>query len=147
MIPASCNVHFTKVNLSFGIVCRQFIGAFRKQFLKPFGLDQPEGLLLPSSELNGHPTRNSVNVSCSYFRIFFLFIFFDGQFRLFSFSDSNIYLDTEISIISLRFAGLEITLVLFSPLLARFLLCLHSTFLSFTVARGAIFKIVFFASV
>ena len=42
---------------------------------------------------------------------FFLFIFFDGQFRLFSFSDSNTYLDTEVFIIPLRFGGLEITLV------------------------------------
>ena len=34
-----------------------------------------------------------------------------GQFRLYSFSDSNTYLDTSIFIISLRFGGLEITLV------------------------------------
>ena len=45
------------------------------------------------------------------FQDFFLFIFFDGQFRLFGFSDSNTYLDTEISIISLRFGGLEITVI------------------------------------
>ena len=45
-----------------------------------------------------------------------VFIFFDGQFLRFSFSDSNTYLDTEISIISLRFGGLEITFVWFSPL-------------------------------
>ena len=32
-----------------------------------------------------------------------------GQFRLFSFSDSNTYLDTKIFIIFLRFGGLEIT--------------------------------------
>ena len=35
---------------------------------------------------------------------FFLFIYlFDGQFCLFSFSDSNTYLDAEISIISFTF--------------------------------------------
>ena len=77
----------------------------------------------------------------------FLFIFFDGQSRLFSFSDSNTYLDTEICIISLRFGGLEITLVWFSPLFTRVSLCLHFTILSLTMARGAIFKILFFASV
>ena len=75
--------------------------------MKPFGLDQLEAFLLPSSELNGHLTRFSV----ARFQDFFLFIFFDSQFRLFSFSDSNTYLDTEISIISVRFGGLEITLV------------------------------------
>ena len=53
MIPTSCYVNFSKVNLSFGKVCRQFIESFiRKQFLKPFGLDQREAFLLPSSELN-----------------------------------------------------------------------------------------------
>ena len=51
--------------------------------------------------------------------IFFLLLF-DEQFRLFSFSDSNTYLDTEIFIISLRFGGLEKTLVLFSPLFTQF---------------------------
>ena len=40
---------FTKVNLSSGIVCRYFIGAFLKQFLKPFGLDHLEAFLLSSS--------------------------------------------------------------------------------------------------
>ena len=92
--------------------------------------------------LNGHLTRFSV-AHCSgfiYIYIFFFF-FFDEQFRLFSFSDSNTYLDTEISIISLRYEGLEITLVWFSPLFARFSLCLHFTFLSLTVARGVLFKI------
>ena len=49
--------------------------------------------------------------SCLFFRIFFPFIFFDGKFRLFIYSDSNSYLDTEISIISLRFGVLEITLM------------------------------------
>ena len=45
-----------------------------------------------------------VILSCSFFRIFFLFIYlFDGQFRLFSFSDSNTYSDAEISIISFTF--------------------------------------------
>ena len=76
-----------------------------------------------------------------YIYIYIYNFFFDGQFRLFSFSDSNTYLDTEISIISLRFGGLEITLVWFSPLFARFSLCLHFTFLSLTVARGVLFKI------
>ena len=75
---------------------------------------------------------------------FFLFIFFDRQFRLFSYSDSNTYLDTEISIISLRFGGLEITLVWFSLLFTRFPLCLHFTFLSLTMVRRAIFEIIFF---
>ena len=50
-------------------------------------------------------------LSCLFFRIFFPFIFFDGKFRLFIYSDSNSYLDTEISIISLRFGVLEITLM------------------------------------
>ena len=45
------------------------------------------------------------------FQYFFLIIISDRQFRLFSFSDGNTYLDTEISIISLHFGGLEITLV------------------------------------
>ena len=31
-----------------------------KQFLKPFVVDQPEAFLLPSSEINVHPTRFSV---------------------------------------------------------------------------------------
>ena len=91
-----------------------------------------------------HPTRFSV---ARFSGFLFLFIFFDGQFRLFSFSDSNTYLDTEISIISLRFGGLEITLVWFSPLFTRVSLCLHFTFLSLTMARGPLFKILFFASV
>ena len=99
---------FTEVNLSSGIVCRYFIGAFRKQFLKPFALDQWEAFLLPSAKLNCHPTRFSV---ARFSGFFFLFIFFDKQFRLFGFLDSNTYLDTQISIISLRFGGLEITLV------------------------------------
>ena len=64
---------FTKVNLSSCIVCRLSIGAFRKQFLKPFGLDQPEAFLLTSSELNGHPTRFSF-ARCSGF--FFYTVFF-----------------------------------------------------------------------
>jgi len=50
---------------------------------------------------------------------FFLFIYFDGQFRPFSFFHSNTYSGAEISIISLRFGGLEITLVRFSPLFTR----------------------------
>ena len=54
------------------------------------------------------------------FQYFFLIIISDRQFRLFSFSDGNTYLDTEISIISLHFGGLEITLVWFSPLFTRF---------------------------
>ena len=45
------------------------------------------------------------------FQYFFLIIISDRQFRLFSFSDGNTYLDTEISIIPLHFGGLEITLV------------------------------------
>ena len=35
----------------------------------------------------------------------------DGQFHLFIFSDGNTYLDTKISVFSLHFGGLEITLV------------------------------------
>ena len=56
-------------------------------------------------------------LGCSLFRVYIYIynFFFDGQFRLFSFSDSKTYLDTEISIISLHFGGLEITLVWFSP--------------------------------
>ena len=42
-------------------------------------------------------------------------------------------------------AGL--TLVWFSPLFTRFSLCVHFTFLSLTVALGALFKILLFASV
>ena len=105
---------FTKINLSSDQVCRQFSGAFLKQFLKPFELDQPEAFLLPSSELNG--TSPDAILSCSFFRFFLSFyIFRRTKFRLFSFSDSNTYSETEISIISLRFGGLEITLVCFSP--------------------------------
>ena len=66
------------------------------------------GYASPGFTVNGHPTRFSV---ARFSGFFFLFIFFDRQFRLFSYSDSNTYLDTEISIISLRFGGLEITLV------------------------------------
>ena len=91
---------FTKVNSSSDQVWRIAV-AFRKQFLKPFGLYQPEAFLLPSSELNGHPTRITV---ARFSGFFFLFIYlFDGQFRLFSFSDSNTYSDAEISIISFTF--------------------------------------------
>ena len=74
-------------------------------------------------------------------------IYFDGQFCPFSFFHSNTYSHAEISIISLRFGGLEITLVRFSPSFTRFSLCLHFTFLSLTLARVAIFKKLFFASV
>ena len=96
------HVQFTTVNLSSGLVCRQFIWAFPKQFLKPFGLDLAEAFSrLPSSELRCDSQLLVVQV------FFFLFIFFDGQSRLFSFSDSNTYLGTEISIISLALvAGL-----------------------------------------
>ena len=66
------------------------------------------GYASPGFTVNGHPTRFSV---ARFSGFFFLFIFFNRQFRLFSYSDSNPYLDTEISIISLRFGGLEITLV------------------------------------
>ena len=45
------------------------------------------------------------------FQDFFFAIFFDGQFRLFRFSDSNTLSDAEISSISLRFGGLDVTLV------------------------------------
>ena len=69
-----------------------------------------------------HPTRFPV---ARFSGFFFLFIFFHGHFSLCSFSDSNAYLDTGISIISLRFGGLELTLVGFSPLFKRFSLCLH----------------------
>ena len=70
---------FTKVSLSFGIVCRLFIRAFRKQFLKAFGLDQPEAFLLPSSEF--HPTRFSV----ARFSQFFLNSFLTDNFAFVAF--------------------------------------------------------------
>ena len=56
---------FAKVNLLSDIVCRYFIEAFRKQFFKPFGLDQdgPEAFLLP-------------RLCCSFFRISFSFYIF-----------------------------------------------------------------------
>ena len=86
----------------------------------------------------------NATLSCSFFRIFFSFIYFDGQFRPFSFFDSNTYSDAEISIISLRFGGLEITLVWFSqPVFTRFSLSLHFTFFSLTVTRVAIFNFFF----
>ena len=82
------------------------IGAFPKQFLKPFGLDLAEAFSrLPSLELRCDSHLLVVQV------FFFLSIFFEGPSRLFKFSDRNTYLDTEISILSLRFGGLEITLV------------------------------------
>ena len=56
-------------------------------------------------------TRRDFHLLVVQVLFFYTVFFFDGQFRLFSFSDSNTYLDTEISIISLRFGGLEITLV------------------------------------
>ena len=134
MIPTSCYVHFYQ-SKSSGIVCRLFIGAFRKQFLKPFELDQPEAFLLPSSELNG--TSPDAILSCSFSRFFLSFYIFRWtKFRLFSVSNINTYSDTEISIISLRFGGLELTLLCFSPLFTRFSLCLHIMFLSLTVGRG-----------
>ena len=79
------------------------------------------------------------------FQDFFFFLYFLTD--NFVFSDCNTYLDAKIFIITLRFGGLEITLVLFSHLFTRFLLCLQFTFLSLTVARVAIFKTLFFASV
>ena len=72
---------------------------------------------------------------------FYSFIILLYNFTFVRFSDSNTCLDTKIPNISLRFDGLEITLVWFCPLFTRFPLCLHFTFLSLTVARGAIFKI------
>ena len=132
--PTSCYVHFYLSNSiiwhSLSIV---YLG-ISKTVLEAFWT-WPAGSIF-TSELNAHPTRFSV----ARFSGFFLLIFFDGQFRLFSFSDSNTNLETEISIISLRFGGLEITSVWLSPLFARVLLCLHCTFLSLTVPRGAIFK-------
>ena len=46
------------------------------------------------------------------FQDFFFFLYFStDNFAFLDNSDSNTYLDTEISIISLGFGGLEITLV------------------------------------
>ena len=146
MIPTSCYVNFfwskSLILHSLSIV----YWGISKTVLEAF-CTWPAGSIFTSEfriKIYGHPTRFSV---ASFSGFFFLFIFFDGQFRLFGFSDSNTYLDTEISIISLGFGGLQITLVWFSPLLPRFLICSHFTFLSLTVARGAIFKILFFANV
>ena len=77
--------------------------------MKPFGLDQPEAFLLPSSELRVTRRDSQLLVFQDFFSFYIFFL--DRKFRLFSYSDSNSYLDTEISIISLRFGGLEITLV------------------------------------
>ena len=144
MIPTSCYVRF---HSSKSIICHSLSivhWGISKTVLEAFWT-WPAGSIF-TSEFRMKWSPDAI-LSCSFFRIFFLFLFFDGQFRLFSFSDSKTYLDTEISIISLRFGGLEITLTWFSPLFTRSLLCLHFTFLSLTVAQGAIFKILFFASV
>ena len=133
---------FTKVNLSSGIVCRQFIRAFRKQFLKPFGLDQPEAILLQSSDET--VTRRDSH-GCPFFRSFFsLYIFRRTISPFWLFRQQYLFRYRNFHF-SLRFDGLEITLVQFRPLFTWVLLCLHFTFLSLTEARGAIFKIVFFA--
>ena len=134
---------FTKINLSSDQVCRQFRGAFLKQFLTPFELDQPEAFLLPSSELNG--TSPDAILSCSFFRFFLSFyIFRQTKCRLFSFSDSNTYSDTEISIISLRFGGLEITLVCFSPFVYKvFALFTFHVIVAYGCPRGLYFKYYF----
>ena len=56
--------------------------------LKPFTLVQ-------SSELNDDQQTRSRDLQTlySFSEIFRLFLVFDGQFRLFSFSESNTYLD------------------------------------------------------
>ena len=94
---------FTKVNLLSGIVC--LLRHFENSFWSLLDLTSGKHFLLPSSEWN--VAR-------------FSGLFFDWQFRFFNFSESNSYLDTEIAIISLRFGGLEITLVWFSPLVTLF---------------------------
>ena len=50
---------FTKVNLSSDLVCQQFIGAFRKELLKPFGLDQPEAFYFRVQNLKMVTRRDS----------------------------------------------------------------------------------------
>ena len=91
-------------------------------------------------------------LSCMFFRIFFPFIFFDGKFRLFIYSDSNSYLDTEISIISLRFGVLEITLmgscfgVIFSFVYTVFALFTFHVLVAYGGPEG-LYLIFFFASV
>ena len=111
-----------------------------KQFLKPFELDQAEAFLLPSSELNG--TSPNAILSCSLFRFFLSFYTFRRtKFRIFSVSNNNTYLDTGISSISLRFGGLEITLVRFFPLFTRFRFVYISCSCRLRLAEGAIFKI------
>ena len=64
---------FTRVKLSSGIVCRQFTGAFRKQFWKSFGLDQPESIFTSEFRIKRSP---DAILSCSFFRIFFLVFIF-----------------------------------------------------------------------
>ena len=89
-------------------------------------------------------------LSCLFFRIFFPFIFFDGKFRLFIYSDSNSYLDTEISIISLRFGVLEITLmgscfgVIFSFVYTVFALFTFHVLVAYRGPEGLYFIYFFF---
>ena len=72
------------------------------------------------------------------------FIFRRTKFRLFSFSDSNTYSDTEISIISLRFGGLEITLVCFSPFVYKvFALFTFHVIVAYGCPRGLYLKYYF----
>ena len=73
-------------------------------------LQSAMNLLQSAMIITNCDSRDAI-LSCLFFRIFFPFIFFDGKFRLFIYSDSNSYLDTEISIVSLRFGVLEITLM------------------------------------
>ena len=138
MIPTSCYVHFYQSKSIIWHSSSIVYWAISKTVLEAFWTWPSWSNFTSEFRIKWSP---DAILSCSFFRVyFFLFIFFDRQFRLFSFSGSNTYLDTEIFIISLRFGGLEITLVLFSPLFTRFSLCLHFMFLSLTVARVAIFK-------
>ena len=88
-----------------------------------------------------HPTRFSVARFSGFFLSFY--IFRRTKFRIFSVSNNNTYLDTGISSISLRFGGLEITLVRFFPLFTRFRFVYISCSCRLRLAEGAIFKILF----
>ena len=82
------------------------------------------------------------------FQDFFLCIYlFDGQFRLFSFSDSNTYSDAEISIISFMFWWTRNNFgVIFSFVYTLFALFTFHVLVAYVAARVSIFKILFFAS-
>ena len=139
---------FTKVNLSSDLVCQQFIGAFRKQLLKPFGLNQPEAFSLPSPEFKkDHPTRSSVARFSGFFFFSVTGIFFGRTISLFQlFRQHYLFRCRNFHhFLTLWLAGNDFGLIF--SLCTPFSLCLHFTFLSLTVAPGAIFKISFFASV